>query len=68
MFIKALYNGEKVLLNTDYIVDIWNYNNLYAEVYTLDDNRGAYKVNKNELKKLLEEEAQKTLLEEEQHE
>lgn len=56
MFIKALYNGEKVLLNTDYIVDIWNYNNLYAEVYTLDDDRGAYKVNKNELKKLLEEE------------
>ena len=57
MFIKALYNGEKVLLNTDYIVDIWNYNNLYAEVYTLDDDRGAYKVNNNELKKLLEEEA-----------
>lgn len=57
MFIKALYNGEEVLLNTDYIVDIWNYNNLYAEVYTLDDDRGAYKVNKNELKKLLEEEA-----------
>ncbi len=57
MFIKALYNGESVLLNTDYIVDIWNYNNLYAEVYTLDVDRGAYKVNKNELKKLLEEEA-----------
>lgn len=57
MFIKTLYNGESVLLNTDYIVDIWNYNNLYAEAYTLDDDRGAYKVNKHELKKLLEEEA-----------
>lgn len=57
MFIKALYNGESVLLNTDYIVDIWRYNDLYAHAYTLDNDRDAYKINKHELKKLLEEEA-----------
>ncbi len=54
MFIKALYDGEKVLLNTDYIVDIWNYKDLYADAYVLDDDRCAYRINKMELKRFLE--------------
>lgn len=52
-FIKAMYNGNDVLLNTDYIVDIWNYDELYAEVYLLDDMRSAYKVPKVELDRFL---------------
>lgn len=52
-FIKAMYNGNDVLLNTDYIVDIWNYDELYADVYLLDDMRSAYKVPKVELDRFL---------------
>lgn len=52
MFIKAMYEGEDVLLNTDYIVDIWHYDRLYADVYLLDDVRRAYKVTKAELERL----------------
>ena len=44
MFIKAMYEGEDVLLNTDYIVDIWHYDGLYADVFLLDYVRSAYKV------------------------
>lgn len=53
MFIKAMYEGEDVLLNTDYIVDIWHYDRLYADVYLLDDMRRAYKVPKVELERLI---------------
>ena len=56
MFIKAMYNGNDVLLNTDYIVDIWDYNDLYAEAYVLDDERCAYKIPKVELERFLKEE------------
>ncbi len=56
MFIEAMYNGNDVLLNTDYIVDIWNYNDLYAEAYVLDDERRAYKIPKVELERFLKEE------------
>ena len=52
-FIKAMYDGNDVLLNTDYIVDIWNYDELYADVYLLDDMRSAYKVPKVELDRFL---------------
>lgn len=52
-FIKAMYNGNDVLLNTDYIVDIWNYDELYADVFLLDDVRRAYKVPKVELDRFL---------------
>ena len=56
MFIKAMYNGNNVLLNSDYIVDIWNYDTAFADAYVLDDDRSAYKVNKKELHKILEAE------------
>lgn len=54
MFIKAMYEGEDVLLNTDYIVDIWHYDGLYADVYLLDDMRREYKVPKAELNRFIE--------------
>ncbi len=53
MLIKAMYNGNDVLLNADYIVDIWNYNELYADAYVLDDDRCAYKIPKVELERFL---------------
>lgn len=53
MFIKAMYNGNSVLLNSDYIVDIWNFDQIFADAYVLDDDRSAYKINKKELQRLL---------------
>lgn len=53
MFIKATYNNEECLLNTDYIVDIFNADKWVADVYVLDVDRDAYKVKQSEIQKLL---------------
>ena len=60
MFIKATYNNEECLLNTDYIVDIFNADKWVADVYVLDIDRGAYKVKQSEIQKLLHEEEPQT--------
>lgn len=54
MIIKATYNGESCLLNADYIVDVFNYDKMFADVYILDIDREAYKVAKSELNKWIE--------------
>ena len=55
MFIKATYNNEECLLNTDYIVDIFNADKWVADVYVLDIDRDCYKVKQSEIQKLLHE-------------
>ena len=60
MLIKATYNNEECLLNTDYIVDIFNADKWVADVYVLDIDRDAYKVKQSEIQKLLHEEEPQT--------
>ena len=55
MFIKATYNNEECLLNTDYIVDIFNADKWVADVYVLDIDRDCYKVKQSEIQRLLTE-------------
>lgn len=54
MFIKATYNNEECLLNTDYIVDIFNADKWVADVYVLDIDRDCYKVKQSEIQRLIE--------------
>lgn len=49
MLIKAKYDGQKVLLNTDYIVDVWDIDKPIVSAYVLDEQRGEYKVEQAEL-------------------
>jgi hypothetical protein len=56
MFIKATFNNAECLLNTDYIVDIFNADKWVVDVYVLDIDRGCYKVKQSEIQKLLHEE------------
>jgi hypothetical protein len=60
MFIKATFNNAECLLNTDYIVDIFNADKWVVDVYVLDIDRGAYKVKQSEIQKLLHEEEPQT--------
>ena len=55
MFIVATYEGEECLLNTAYIVDIFDTDKFVVKVYTLDYDRGAYKVTQEELRRMLME-------------
>lgn len=54
MLIKAKCNGEKVLLNTDYIVDIWETDKLVCKAYVCDCDRTEYIIEQSELQKLLD--------------
>ena len=60
MFIKATFNNAECLLNTDYIVDIFNADKWVADVYVLDIDRDCYKVKQSEIQKLLHEEEPQT--------
>lgn len=51
MLIRAKYDGHEVLLNTNYIVDVWDINKPIVSAYVLDDQRGEYKVEQSELQK-----------------
>ena len=55
MLIKAKYDGEPCLLNTDYVVDVFNADKLLADVYVLDPDRGGYKVEQSEIQRWLKE-------------
>lgn len=52
MFIKAKYNGNDVLLNTDYIVDIWFYNEEVTKAFVVGNDETAYEIEKKEFNKL----------------
>ena len=58
MFIKATYDGAPCLLNSDYIVDIFNADKMIADVYVLDIDRYSYKVSQSEIKRMLMEESE----------
>ena len=55
MFIEATYDGEKCLLNTDYIVDIFDADSFSPKVFVLDVDRLPYRIKQEDLKKVLEE-------------
>ena len=55
MLIKAKYDGEPCLLNTDYVVDVFNADKLLTDVYVLDPDRGGYKVEQSEIQRWLKE-------------
>ena len=54
MIIQASYDGKKILLNTDYIVDVWDIDKPVVSAYVLDDERGEYKIEQKELQKWIE--------------
>lgn len=56
MFIKAVTkeSKQKVYLNTDFIVDIFDVDKIRATVYTHDPEREAYLVEKEEVEKILQ--------------
>ena len=56
MLIKAKYDGKTVLLNTAYIVDVWDIDKPIVSAYVLDGERGEYKVEQSELQKWLDNE------------
>lgn len=60
MLIKAEYNGEECLLNTDYIVDIFNADKFIVEAYTLDIDRDCYRITQAELQRWISEERSDT--------
>lgn len=51
MLIHAKYDGQNVLLNTNYVVDVWNIDKPIVSAYVLDDQRGEYKVEQLEFQK-----------------
>ena len=55
MIIKAKYDGIPCLLNTDYVVDVFNADKMIADVYVLDPDRGGYKVEQTEIQRWIKE-------------
>lgn len=55
MIIKAKCCGSDVLINTNYIVDVWSYNDPIANAY-LVGNDTEYKIEHDELQRWLDAE------------
>lgn len=53
MYIKAFYEDDQVILNTDFIVDIFRVDGENI-AYTLDNERGGYTISDEDVKKLQE--------------
>lgn len=49
-FIKAEYDGKPCLLNVDYVMDMFPKGDHY-EAFTMDFERGAYRITKEEFDK-----------------
>ncbi len=49
-FIEAIYDEKPCLLNMDYVMDIFPVHDGY-KAYTMDFDRGAYLINRNEFNK-----------------
>ena len=54
MLIKAKYDGNKVLLNTDYIIDVWDIDKPFCKAYVCDSERGEYTISQSDLQKLID--------------
>ena len=59
MLINAKYDGRDVFLNTDYIVDVLDIDKPIVSAYVLDCERGAYKIERSELERFRNIEADK---------
>lgn len=54
MLINAKYDGNKVLLNTNYIIDVWDIDKPFCKAYVCDSERGEYTVSQDELNKWID--------------
>lgn len=54
MIIPALYENQKVFLNTDYIVDIWDIDKPFVSAYVLDSERQGYRIEQKDFQKWIE--------------
>lgn len=54
MIIPALYENQKVFLNTDYIVDIWDIDKPFVLSYVLDSERQGYRIEQKDFQKWIE--------------
>lgn len=53
MFIKAETSNTKVLLNTKYISDIWDYNEDVVYAYLIGEPRTEYKIERKDMRHIL---------------
>ena len=54
MIIPAFYENQKVFLNTDYIVDIWDIDKPFVSAYVLDSERQGYRIEQKDFQKWIE--------------
>lgn len=54
MIIPALYENQKVFLNTNYIVDIWDIDKPFVSAYVLDSERQGYRIEQKDFQKWIE--------------
>lgn len=54
MIIPALYENQKVFLNTNYIVDIWDIDKPFVSAYVLDSERQEYRIEQKDFQKWIE--------------
>lgn len=54
MIIPALYENQKVFLNTNYIVDIWDIDKPFVSAYVLDSGRQEYRIEQKDFQKWIE--------------
>lgn len=51
MLLKATYDGHDCYINSDYIVDVFDIDKPEVKVYTIDLERGTYKMTKAEFER-----------------
>lgn len=70
MIIPAFYENQKVFLNTNYIVDIWDIDKPFVSAYVLDSERQGYRIEQKDFQKWIELEnnPQETIICKEQRE
>lgn len=54
MIIPAFYDNQKVFLNTNYIVDIWDIDKPFVSAYVLDSERQEYRIEQKDFQKWIE--------------
>lgn len=54
MIIPAFYENQKVFLNTNYIVDIWDIDKPFVSAYVLDSERQGYRIEQKDFQKWIE--------------
>ena len=54
MILKAKYENQNVLINSNYIVDVWDIDKPLVSAYILESERGEYKIEQSELQKWID--------------